>query len=172
MEERHSDPGRPEALGDRLVPPQVEQGTEPHGAAPDGQPQREQAPVREPRRNDRSRDGALSDGVALDFSAGRAAQASGFGATASAPSPWVGYASLPLGPGNEAMEGGLSPAPRGYTGGAMGKFVAGLSPSFTDAAMGIPAPAGTNLYTPAEAVTTFSSASDSDVPRATHAPEH
>lgn len=43
-----------------------------------------------------------------------------------------------LGPGNEAMESGLSPAPRGYTGGAMGRTAAGLSPSFPAAARGDP----------------------------------
>lgn len=41
-----------------------------------------------------------------------------------------------LGPGNEAMADGSSPAPRGYTGGAMGRVVSGLSPSFPEAASG------------------------------------
>jgi hypothetical protein len=43
-----------------------------------------------------------------------------------------------LGPGNEAMADGSSPAPRGYTGGAMGRVVSGLSPSFPEAATGAP----------------------------------
>jgi hypothetical protein len=43
-----------------------------------------------------------------------------------------------LGPGNEAMQDGSSPAPRGFTGGAMGRTVSGLSPSFPEAASGAP----------------------------------
>jgi hypothetical protein len=72
-------------------------------------------------------------------------------------SPRMGirYPRAPLGPGNEAMAGGASPAPRGLTGGAMGKYIAGLSPSFADAAMGLPEPGGRELYSRAEAATTF-----------------
>jgi hypothetical protein len=43
-----------------------------------------------------------------------------------------------LGPGSEAMADGSSPAPRGFTGGAMGRTVSGLSPSFAEAASGAP----------------------------------
>ncbi|HEX9413007.1 MAG TPA: hypothetical protein VF916_05845 [Ktedonobacterales bacterium] len=71
------------------------------------------------------------------------------------PQSGIGYPRAALGPGNEAMEGGLSPAPRGFTGGAMGKYVAGLSPSFPEAAMGLPPPGGNRLYTLAELVATF-----------------
>jgi hypothetical protein len=77
------------------------------------------------------------------------------GAVIVAPNAGIHYARARLGPGNEAMAGGASPAPRGLTGGAMGKFIAGLSPSFAAAAMGEPAPGGPALYTPAEASATF-----------------
>jgi hypothetical protein len=77
------------------------------------------------------------------------------GAVIVSPNAGIHYNRAPLGPGNEAMAGGASPAPRGLTGGAMGKFIAGLSASFAEAAMGVPAPGGPALYTPAEAATTF-----------------
>ncbi|HEY7985204.1 MAG TPA: hypothetical protein VID73_13590 [Ktedonobacterales bacterium] len=77
------------------------------------------------------------------------------GAVIVAPKAGIHYARARLGPGNEAMAGGASPAPRGLTGGAMGKFIAGLSPSFAEAAMGVPAPGGLALYTPAEGAVTF-----------------
>jgi hypothetical protein len=77
------------------------------------------------------------------------------GAVIVPPRAGIQYPRARLGPGNEAMAGGASPAPRGLTGGAMGKFIAGLSPSFAEAAMGEPAPGGRALYTPAEAAATF-----------------
>jgi hypothetical protein len=77
------------------------------------------------------------------------------GAVIVAPNAGIRYSRARLGPGNEAMAGGASPAPRGLTGGAMGKYAAGLSPSFAAAAMGEPAPGGLTFYTPAEAATTF-----------------
>ncbi len=77
------------------------------------------------------------------------------GAVIVSPNAGIHYPRARLGPGNETMAGGASPAPRGLTGGAMGKFIAGLSPSFTEAAMGEAAPGGRELYTAAEAATTF-----------------
>lgn len=69
--------------------------------------------------------------------------------------PKLDYAPLTAGPGGEAMRDGSSPAPRGFTGGAMGKFVAGLSPSFAAAASGNPPPGGPSLYSRAEDAATF-----------------
>jgi hypothetical protein len=68
------------------------------------------------------------------------------------------YTPIIAGPGGEAMRDGSSPAPRGFTGGAMGKFVAGLSPSFAAAASGNPPPGGAPLYTRAEDAATFGAA--------------
>lgn len=65
------------------------------------------------------------------------------------------YSQPAPGPGGEAMLDGTSPAPRGYSGGAMGKFVAGLSPTFAEAARGNPPPGGPWLYTKAELLATF-----------------
>jgi hypothetical protein len=88
----------------------------------------------------------------------------GFGATTLDPQYGPGRTHLPLGPGNEAMEGGASPAPRSYTGGAMGRVVAGLSPDFKSAAEGTPPPGGPEIYTEAEAATTFGPAADETPP--------
>jgi hypothetical protein len=87
-----------------------------------------------------------------------------FGATTQNPQLGPGRTHLPLGPGNEAMEGGASPAPRGYTGGAMGRVVAGLSPNFGSAAEDIPPPGGKAIYTEAEAATTFGPKADEAPP--------
>lgn len=54
-----------------------------------------------------------------------------------------------LGPSSEAMADGSSPAPRGYTGGAMGRYLAGLSPSFSAAASGAPPTSPPPASTPA-----------------------
>jgi hypothetical protein len=77
------------------------------------------------------------------------------GAVIVPPRMGIRYPRARLGPGNEAMAGGTSPAPRGLTGGAMGKFIAGLSPSFVEAAKGEPPPGGQELYSPAEVAATF-----------------
>lgn len=82
-----------------------------------------------------------------------------------------GYATLPLGPGNEAMAGGASPAPRSYIGGAMGKVNARLSPSFADAAIGDPPPWEAPLHSATEAARLSATATGAQSPSVSHSPE-
>jgi hypothetical protein len=82
-----------------------------------------------------------------------------------------GYATLPLGPGNEAMAGGASPAPRSYIGGAMGKVNARLSPTFADAALGDPPPWEAPLRSAAEAARLSATATGAQSPSADRSPE-
>ena len=65
------------------------------------------------------------------------------------------------GPGNETMREGLSSAPRGYTGGAMGRTVAGLSRSFQDAASGAPPDLDGHTHQQFEPITDGEAPSDS-----------
>jgi hypothetical protein len=83
----------------------------------------------------------------------------------------VDYTGLPLGPGNEAMEGGASPAPRSYIGGAMGKVNARLSPAFADAAVGDPPPWEAPLRSAAEAARLSATAASVQPPSAGRSPE-
>src|SRR5258708_4041676 len=66
-----------------------------------------------------------------------------------------GFVAVGAGDRLRVGDGGLSPAARGFRGGEMGKYVAGLSPSFPEAGMGLPPPGGNRLYTLAELVATF-----------------
>lgn len=154
MSEQTTDPGRDAAWGDVMMP----EAALPGGSTPGTPPPADQ---------DANRPAPVDV-----WAAARAdTDAYAFGATTSTPSWGAVYARPPLGPGNEAMEGGASAAPRGYTGGAMGKFIAGLSPSFAEAARGDPAPGGDALYTAGEAATTFGPGSGIAHPTAPHSPE-
>lgn len=147
MHDHTTDPSNPEAWGDIAMPAEAQQ--------------------RQAQLDDIASQGAVagqlpaatpSSRAATDGSPSRAYN----GATASGghdrSAPQLDYSPPSAGPGGEAMRDGTSPAPRGFTGGAMGKFVAGLSPSFAAAASGTPPPGGPSLYTGAEASTTFGSA--------------
>lgn len=142
MSEHVTDPARPEARGDVLTPSADQQRQDAPGAFPEA-------------RAENASDTDQPAGAPMDWSPRQDTNTYGIGAQTPDPSIWPGYVHRPLGPGNEAMEGGASPAPRGFTGGAMGKFLAGLSPSFSAAAMGDSPPGGLGLYTPAEAAATF-----------------
>jgi hypothetical protein len=147
MRDHSIDPARPEAWGDVIMPAAADL----RRSSEDRQPA--QAPGDEGRPAS-----AVDPDPLLDPTLRQDTNEYAFGATTLQPAVAPGLASLPLGPGNEAMEDGASPAPRSYTGGAMGKYIAGLSPSFSAAAAGEPPPGGPEIYTPAEAAATFTGA--------------
>lgn len=161
MSDHINDPARPEAWGDVQMPREAQQRQERQQAAQKAAPGT---------REETFRDTDLPTDAQQDPSLREDTNAYAFGATTMQPSIGAGYAHQPLGPGNEAMEGGASPAPRGYTGGAMGKFLAGLSPSFSEAAGGGAAPGGLGLYTPAEEATTFINQAGIDQPQEAQGP--
>jgi hypothetical protein len=162
-EQQHVDnPTRPEAWGDVQMPQaaderqwKLERTGPPESVAGDPPPARAQS-------NGPRQESPPSPDLREDTGA------YGFGVTTSSPAIGPGYTHQPPGPGNEALVGGESPAPRSYTGGAMGKYIAGLSPSFPQAAEGDPPPGGPAIYTPAEAQTTFTSTAGIAPPLAAH----
>jgi hypothetical protein len=161
MSEHVNDPARQEAWGDVQMPSEAQQRQERQQGVPGAVPGAREESLRD---SDRSTDAQRDPTLREDTNA------YGLGATTLQPSLGPGYAHQPLGPGNEAMEGGASPAPRGYTGGAMGKYVAGLSPSFSEAAGGGAAPGGLRLYTPAEEAATFTNQADMPTPQEPEGP--
>ncbi len=106
-----------------------------------------------------------------DSSSRQDTNAYAFGATTRQPTIGPGYSTLPLGPGNEAMEGGESPVPRGYTGGAMGKVNAGLSPGFANAAIGDPLPWEAPLHSAREAAKRSTLTAGAQPPSAGNSPQ-
>lgn len=160
MAEQSTDLGRTVAWGDMMMPEGADQRREGQAQRPQDSPTPPDAPLQQ-----------KVSPAPPEPSLREDTNAYAFGATTSQPAIGAGYARLPLGPGNEAMEGGASPAPRGYTGGAMGKFIAGLSPSFEEAARGDRAPGGDQIYTAGEAATTFVPGSGIARPAVDHSPE-
>lgn len=170
MSGQTTDPGRDNAWSDMMMPEEAARRQSEMAAQARTQadpPARQRADRALP---PRAADPPADPPAAPDPSLREDPNAYAFGAPTS-PALGAGYTRLPLGPGNEAMEGGASPAPRGYTGGAMGKFVAGLSPSFAAAARGEPPPGGDQLYTASEAATTFGPGSGIAPPTAQPSPE-
>jgi hypothetical protein len=149
MQDHTSDPARPDAWGDVNLP----------GAASG------------PESRSATHDQDLDAQTEPDPSLRQDTNAYAFGATTQQPLTGAGYGTLPLGPGNEAMAAGESPVPRGYTGGAMGKVNAGLSPSFPEAALGDPPPWEAPLRSASEAAKRSTSTAGAQPPRAGHAPE-
>lgn len=150
MSEQTTDPGRERAWGDMMMPEEAAR----RQSQPDAPSRAQVDPPATP-------DPGLGEGTG----------AYTYGAASWQPAAGLVYARPPLGPGSEAMEGGASQAPRGYTGGAMGKFVAGLSPSFVAAARGTPPPGGDQFYTASEAATTFRRGSGIAHPTAQPSPD-
>jgi hypothetical protein len=175
MSEQTTDPGRESAWGDMMMPEEAARRQSDLDAQARTQVD---PPARQ--RGDRATDRATPTGdpdppaapdPSPDPTLGAGAGAYAYGVAGWLPAAGLIYARPPLGPGNEAMEGGASPAPRGYTGGAMGKFVAGLSPSFAEAARGAPPPGGDQFYTASEAATTIRPGAGIAHPTAQPSPE-
>lgn len=146
MTEQTSDPGTPEAWGDVQMPEGAQRR----------QTRRESMPTERPPDSRMTASASpASPGTEGDPTLREDTNEYALGATTLQPGFGQEHLRLPLGPGNEAMEGGSSPAPRGYTGGAMSKFNAGLSPSFESEAEGVPSPGGAKIYSPAEEAATF-----------------
>ncbi len=140
MHDNTSDPARPEAWTDVIVPRAAQEHADPPGGPP-------------------------------DFSLRQDTNEYAFGATTQQPLIGPGYGTLPLGPGNEAMAAGESPVPRGYTGGAMGRVNAGLSPTFAEAALGDPPPWEAPLRSANEVAKRSTLSAVARPLRASHSPE-
>jgi hypothetical protein len=178
MQQQSSDPAQPRAWGDTYLPDTAQLRDDQFAALSPQRPPTDDSPSpgRPPQGDGTSarpthRDADLDPHVEVEPSLRQDTNEYAFGATTQQPAVGPGYATLPLGPGNEAMIGGASPAPRGFTGGAMGKVNAKLSPNFAEAALGDPPPWEAPLLSPGEAARLSVSPSGAQPPVADRSPE-